>query len=226
MGERATRKVILPLLKNGSLHELLTELAKHPPRQLLNPLFSGICSADEMAKWRAVTAMGVVVPKLADLDMEAARIVIRRMMWSLNDESGGIGWGAPEAMAEVLANHQGLAHEYTHILVAFMREDGFYLEYAPMQIGLMWGVGRLALVQPRLLLEKNVTRYQLPYLDSADRNVRALVAWSLGILKAKEAREKIKNILHDDSKIHLYKDNTLKIFTADHLAQSALANIS
>lgn len=25
--------------------------------------------------------------------MDSARIVMRRLMWSLNDESGGIGWG-------------------------------------------------------------------------------------------------------------------------------------
>jgi hypothetical protein len=95
--------------------------------------------------------MGVTVARLANQDMEAARIVMRRFMWSLNDESGGIGWGAPEAMAECLASHAGLAGEYTKILVSFMREDGFYLELPSLQRGLMWGIGRLAQVRPQLL---------------------------------------------------------------------------
>ena len=30
-------------------------------------------------------------------------------MWTLNDESGGIGWGSPEVMGEILAAHKGLA---------------------------------------------------------------------------------------------------------------------
>jgi len=36
-------------------------------------------------------------------------------MWSLNDESGGIGWGAPEAMGAIMARHTGLADEYANI---------------------------------------------------------------------------------------------------------------
>jgi hypothetical protein len=46
--------------------------------------------------------MGEVMAHLADKDMESARVIMRRLMWSLNDESGGIGWGAPEAMGEIV----------------------------------------------------------------------------------------------------------------------------
>eukprot|EP00362_Geleiidae_sp_MMETSP1317_P000447 CAMPEP_0201284794 /NCGR_PEP_ID=MMETSP1317-20130820/84991_1 /ASSEMBLY_ACC=CAM_ASM_000770 /TAXON_ID=187299 /ORGANISM="Undescribed Undescribed, Strain Undescribed" /LENGTH=71 /DNA_ID=CAMNT_0047606373 /DNA_START=1077 /DNA_END=1289 /DNA_ORIENTATION=- len=56
--------------------------------------------------------------------MEEARIVMRRMLWSMNDESGGIGWGVPEAMAEVMTCNKGLAEEYIHMLISYMREDG------------------------------------------------------------------------------------------------------
>ena len=49
-----------------------------------------------------------VVSRLADSDMEAARVIMRRLMWNLNDESGGIGWGSPEAMGEILAAMVGL----------------------------------------------------------------------------------------------------------------------
>ena len=57
--------------------------------------------------------MGAVVAHLAEKDMESARVVMRRLMCSLNDESGGIGWGAPEAMGEIIASHEGLASELT-----------------------------------------------------------------------------------------------------------------
>jgi len=40
---------------------------------------------------------------------------MRRLMWNLNDESGGIGWGNPEAMGEILACHEALANEYAPI---------------------------------------------------------------------------------------------------------------
>ena len=139
LSQRGLKKQILTLLKEASVETVLKELAQYPPDKLLNPLFSGICHAEEKTKWNSVTAMGETIARLADQDMEAARIVMRRFMWSLNDESGGIGWGVPEAMAECLVNHEDLAEEYTHILVSFMREDGFYLELPVHHQGLMWG---------------------------------------------------------------------------------------
>jgi len=96
---------------------------------VINPLFSFLYNNDEQVRWRTVTAFGAVVAKLADEDMEAARIIMRRLMWNLNDESGGIGWGSPEAMGETLARHEGLAKEYARILLSYARQDGNYLEH-------------------------------------------------------------------------------------------------
>jgi hypothetical protein len=92
-------------------------------------------AGEEKVKCAAVKAMGAVVAKLADHNMEAARIIVRRLMWNLNDESGGIGWGSPEAMGEILARHRGLAGEYAHILISYIREDGNYLENQVLQEG-------------------------------------------------------------------------------------------
>ncbi len=46
---------------------------------------------------------------------------MHRLMWSLNDESGSIGWGVPEAVAEIMANHDGAAEKYAYILVCLRR---------------------------------------------------------------------------------------------------------
>ncbi len=182
VSQRGIKKEILALLSQAELADVLTTLAGYPPEKLLNPLFSGICSVFEKTKWNAVYAMGATVARLAEQDMEAARIVMRRFMWSLNDESGGIGWGTPEAMAECLACHGGLAQEYTQILVSFMREDGFYLELPALQRGLMWGISRLAQVYPERLLAWQAPRYLKPYLKSEDPIVRALAARALARL--------------------------------------------
>jgi hypothetical protein len=220
------RRRILNLLRGDDPVRLLAELRKFPLRKLIAPLFSGICSADERVKWHAVAAMGPTVAALADEDMEAARVVMRRCMWSLNDESGGIGWGVPEAMGEVLAAHAGLAEEYAHILVAFMREDGFYLEYEPLQRGLMWGLARLAQARPELLRRKDAPLYLLSYLDSPDPAVRGLAARALGFLQAEGAAPRLASLLADAAPVRFHEGGEPKTATVSDLARQALAAVT
>ncbi|MCX5877473.1 MAG: HEAT repeat domain-containing protein [Deltaproteobacteria bacterium] len=226
VSQRGIKQEILTLLSQAELNAVLTALAGYSPEKLLNPLFSAICSASEKTKWNAVSAMGATVSRLADQDMEAARIVMRRFMWSLNDESGGIGWGTPEAMAECLVCHKSLAQEYTKILVSFMREDGFYLELPALQRGLMWGLGRLAQARPELLRDWQAPRYLLPYLDSEDPIVRALAARALGLLQVVEAAAKIKQSPDDTTEFSLYVEHRLTTVTAGQLAREALAALA
>jgi hypothetical protein len=219
------KRRLAALLKTAEVEELLAELERLSPSTVVNALFAGICSAHEKTRWNAITAMGPVVAAIADQEMEDARVVMRRFMWSLNDESGGIGWGAPESMGEILANHDGLAEEYTHVLVAFMREDGFYLELPELQRGLMWGIGRLAQEKPDLLHSKKVVNYQLPYLDSKDATVRGLAAWSMGLLKAKEALARLRILQNEEDPVRFLLHRRLTDTTVGILAGEAIAAI-
>jgi len=186
---RALNKYVAGLLKDLSFAEAMARIAQEPPATMLKPLFSCLCSCDEKVKWYAVSAMGRVVSVLADTELEDARVVMRRFMWMLNDESGGIGWGVPEAMGEVMACQPEMAQEFSHILVAFMREDGFYLELPALQRGLMWGLGRLAAcsqLNRDLLIAKDVMKYLPPYLESADLLVQGLAIRAAAILDNKD----------------------------------------
>ncbi len=124
MGTRAIKQQVLNLLKRPDFSAVLAELAQMKEKEVINALFSGLCRSEEQIRWFAVSAMGAAVVRLANKDIEEARVVMRRMLWSLNDESGGIGWGAPEAMAEIMCLHEGLADEYIHMLISYMRPDG------------------------------------------------------------------------------------------------------
>ncbi|MBN1102391.1 MAG: HEAT repeat domain-containing protein [Deltaproteobacteria bacterium] len=141
--------------------------------------------------------MGNMAARLADQDMEEARNVVRRLMWNLNDESGGIGWGFPEAMGEILAQHEGLAGEYTHILVSYTRQDANYLEHQLLQRGLLWAIGRLFRVRPERLRE--ASPHLLHYLGSGDAAVRGLAAERLGEFREPGARHALEGLLTDDA---------------------------
>jgi len=218
---RDLKREVLEILESQDLDQALDELCRLPARQVVNPLFSVLCSSDEQMKWRAVTAMGAVVANLADEDIESARVIVRRLMWQLNDESGGIGWGAPEAIGEILACHEGLAREYANILTSYIKEDGNFLEYEPLQRGAMWGVARLAQVRPNLV--QDTKSYLIQRLESGDATVKGLAALTLGLLGAGEARLQLEDLSGDDTEVHLYLNRKMGVRRVSELAGLALA---
>jgi hypothetical protein len=210
-------------LVEGNLATLEQLSYQIPIRKLVNPVFSFFCDADELVKWRAITLMGLLVARLAGQEMESARVIMRRLMWSLNDESGGIGWGAPEAMGEIMARHEELANEYSVILGSYIREDGNFLEHPMLQRGVLWGIGRLAQEKPYCLNGIDVCLTE--FLDSSDAVHRGFSAWALGNLKSDIAVSKLKNLLKDGGEISFYDDFIIEVITVGHLAKLALSKI-
>ena len=220
---RSLKKKLFDLLNRGVLDEALVEIGRLPPRQIINPLFSFIQSGNEKVKWGAVKVAGLVVSQLAESDLEAARVIMRRLMWNLNDESGGIGWGSPEVMGEILAAHNGLAQEYAHILLSYAREEGNYLELEALQRGLLWGIGRLAEKRPDLV--RGASASLLPHLESQDEVIRGLAARIMGLLQVKEALPRLRNLTQDDSSFVIMIGGNLTTVRVRDLAEEALRSI-
>jgi HEAT repeat protein len=217
---RSLKKKLFELLNQGDLEKALVEISSLPPRQVINPLLSFIQGGNEKVKWGAVKAAGLVVSQLADSDLEAARVIMRRLMWNLNDESGGMGWGSPEVMGEILAAHSGLAQEYAHILLSYAREEANYLEHEGLQRGLLWGIGRLAERRPELA--RGATASILPHLESQDEVIRGLAARIMGLLQVKEARPRLRKMAQDDSSLAIMVGNHLAPVRVKDLAEEAL----
>jgi hypothetical protein len=218
---RFLKQKVLELLKSADFDLALEVLYNWPARQAINPLFSFLYNLDEQIRWRAVTAMGAVVAKLADEDMESARVIMRRLMWNLNDESGGIGWGSPEAMGEILARHEALSEEYHRILLSYVKKDGNFQEHEWMQRGVLWAIGRLSRVRPEQV--KDAGPYIMPYLDSPDDVVRGLAAWIMGLLGVKEARPSLEQLSDDDAEIEIYLGHGLVKRRVKEFAREAMA---
>jgi HEAT repeat protein len=220
LARRNSKHRVLTLLTSSDLDGALQALNRLPARPVINALFSFLLHNDQNVKWRAVTAMGAVVSNLADTDRENAREVMRRLMWSLNDESGSIGWGAPEAMGEIMACHEGLAGEYAHMLISYIREDGNYLEHELLQRGVIWGIGRLAQTRPHLA--KSAVTHLQPYLKAKDAPTRGLTALTLGLLGAEAARPQILMLLQDHIEIQVYLNGAFANPRVSDLAKQAL----
>ncbi|MBC8317458.1 MAG: HEAT repeat domain-containing protein [Desulfobulbaceae bacterium] len=224
MKERQIKKKLQQLLGNNDLDSVLAEMQTFPAKSLIAPLMSCLYQTDEKIKWHTVTLMGLTMKDLACADREAARIVMRRFLWNLNEESGGIGWGMPEALGEIMAETPWLAEEYGHMLVSYMREEN-YLELSALQRGLMWGLGRLAMVNPDLLLKNNADGYMELYLESVDKEVLGLASRNFGILGIQEAAPYIGTFVDIDHPVRLYQDRCIIPTTVGALAREALSRL-
>ena len=130
----------------GVIHQL-------PPLKVVNVLLSLLVTTDEDLKNRVVKALGEVVSRLAEKDIEFARIIIRRLILSVTEESGGIGWNTPEAMGEIMARSEKLAIEYHNILISYTEGGGNELDFEGLQKSVIAGLQRLEKVQPDLVRE-------------------------------------------------------------------------
>ncbi len=217
---RRLKQEVESLLRSEHFANRRSEWLQFPPRRVINPLIAFLCSTDEVVKWRAVTAIGWVVAELADSDMESARTVMRRFIWSLNDESGGIAWGAPESMGQIMAFHAGLAQEYVHILISYIRPDGNPLEYELLERGVLWGLGRLAEVHPDLTADAAL--YAMPYLKSTDPLLRGLAARLMGLLQVDSAVPLLDALADDHTPVTVFLAERLQRLHVSDLALQAL----
>jgi len=213
---RQLKRRTLALLAATDQTAALQELCAIPARQAVNPLFSHLFHADALVRWRAVVAMGAVVDGLARRDIESARVVMRRFIWNLNDESGGIGWGSPECMGEIMARNRCLADEYACLLVSYVRPDMNHLEHPVLQRGVLWAVARLGTVRPTLL--RDAVGHLSSYMNSDDPYLRGLGAWAARVIGDITVASLLKQLAEDHRHINIFNDGQMVTTTVAALA--------
>lgn len=94
-------------------------------KNILRTLSSLLYDSDRLVVWRTIEGLGRVSIKMGEKGLEPLRRLIRQLLWSMNDESGSIGWYAPEAIGEILYNLPSLQGEYLPILVSNLETEPF-----------------------------------------------------------------------------------------------------
>jgi len=219
------RAKIRELLAHKDVEDVLKELGSLPIKRSLNGLLACFYDKDPLVRWKAISVFGKLMGKLAEQDMEQARIMMRRLMWSLNDESGGIGWGAPEAMAEAMYNSRSLADEYMRILLSYIREDGNFLEYPPLRTGALWGLARLSEKYPEMLTQIDASKYIAPYLGDETPEARVYAVIALTNMNQNQYCEQIRDLLKDQTSANIFDGNSLKKVSVAEIAQKALKSL-
>ena len=215
---RNLKEKLTALFSNGVPEEMLAVVCRMPLRKVVNALFPFFYSKDPLHFWQAITAMGAVVSLLAEEDVESARVVMRRLMWNLNDESGGIGWGSAEAMGEIMARNDRMADEYACILVSYINPCGNYIDHPALQQGILWGLGRLA--QDRPHLSAGASEFLVPFLSSPNPSIRGLAARAASSLPCDATKPLLISLSSDNEMISLFVNGRIRERTIGSLAQS------
>ncbi|MBT8393094.1 MAG: hypothetical protein HKP17_03170 [Ignavibacteriaceae bacterium] len=143
----------MEFLRQENFESKLNDIHQLLPMKVVNALLSILVTTDEELRNRVVKSFGEVVSQLAEKDIEVARIVMRRLMLSVTEESGGIGWNTPEAMGEIMARSEQLANEYHKILISYTMGGGNELDFVELQKSVIAGLKRLSEVRPELVEE-------------------------------------------------------------------------
>ncbi len=222
---RTLKCQIAGLLRSEEADKIPEALGSFSRHQVIRVLFSFLCDQDRVTRWRVVATMGYLVALLAEEDLEKARDVVRRLMWILNEESGSSGWGAPEAIAEIMARHDNLAKEYAPIFISYLDPDSNYLENPYLQRDLLYGFARLVRLRSSLLRDHGANNYLSAYLLSEDPIVRGLAVLCVTFLEMKEAAESLKQLLGDRTEIAICLYEKEALTTVSELAREALVKI-
>lgn len=124
---------------------------------LVNPLFACLTEGGDMTD-RAAYALGGVMAKLYEESHEEAKNIVRRFMWHMNEESGNIGWGIPEAFGETLAQCGPLADTFRRVLLHYVYDapegkSTSFCDHAPLRISCYKALSRLLQARPEYVKE-------------------------------------------------------------------------
>jgi hypothetical protein len=109
------------------------------PRRLLRSLYD----PDPEVHWTGVRDLGEWAAEEHGRRPESVVELVRRFAWSLSEESGATGWGAPEATGEVLARVPALVDRFGGLFEGWLAHEEAFLGHEALDAGALWAVGRL-----------------------------------------------------------------------------------
>lgn len=210
-GSTERRRALRRLLDDRDHAGIAIWLADEP--HAVRTLFAALFDTDARRRWRAMEALGRLAGSTARHNPERVRDWIRRILWNMMEESGGLMWHGPEAIGEILAHAPSLIPEYLGPLGSFRREE-------PFEAGTYTALARIAPLAPAALA--TIAPVLLPGLADPDPRIRAHAALALGSIGHDAAWSGIAALKDDDSRVTVYdrESGELRTVTVGEIARS------
>ena len=169
-------------------------------------LFDG----DELIRWRAVKALGW----LAAEDQWLLQKTVPRLVYTMNDDAGQVGWMSAQALGEICAVEPDLVED-------FLPNVFCQIELPVFTVGILWAMGRVAESRPDLV--SCACRDIRPYLADENPTVRGTAAWAAGTNGCREVADDLKLLADDRAELSWYENDKMVRKTVADLAGRALA---
>lgn len=118
------KKDFISLLENLEFETI--EKASLGNKNIFGWIISLSYDKENSISWKAIEAMGHVAKVYVDAgQIEPLRNTIRKLLWSMTDESGGIGWRAAELIGEIIYAEPSLFDDIIPILWSQREEESF-----------------------------------------------------------------------------------------------------
>ncbi len=183
------KKSIQQYLDANDLAAIVALAKEH--KRVLPLLVRSAYDKETLAGWRAIKAVGLVARELVKTDYEFLRETVRKLLWSLSDESGGIGWSAPEMLGEIVAVDPQRFSDIIPLIAGVygIEEDVF-------RPGVVYALGRIAGVSPELVMPYRGTIFSaLSGPDPLTRVYAVRAVKSIWKLERKKNRSIIKGLI-------------------------------
>ena len=221
-------------LKNTILHALemndlpaVVALARSD-RKVLSQLVRLSYDKETLVGWRAILAVGMAARELVKTDPEFLRDACRKLLWSLNDESGGIGWSAPELLGEIVSSDAKRFGDLIPLIA-----EAYWIEGGMFKAGVVCALARISETAPEpVALHQHVIDDALAGPDSLAR-IRALELVDILLTRAGRSalwtegytaslKDRILTLCEDKGESWIYVEDD---FVAKQVGESAIAII-
>ncbi len=203
--------------------EAVVSLAKEN-RKVLSLLVRMAYDKDTLIGWRAIKAIGLSAKALVTTDYDFLRETVRKLLWSLSDESGGIGWASPEILGEILSADPERFSDIIPLIA-----EVYDIEEKVFRPGILYALGKIAEVSPDLIMPfKGLIKRALSEAGEPLTHVFALdllktLKGRLGKEDMNSLTEVMRSLLSDHSEAWVYKNDRFISVEIDEYARSFLS---
>jgi len=193
-------------------------------RKMMSALIRLAYDKETLEGWRAIKAVGVVAREIVKSDPVFLRETCRKLLWSLTDESGGIGWAAPELLGEIVSADPSRYSDIVPLIA-----EAYFVEEDVFRSGVVYALARIAETAPARVLGQQ--RVVISSLVDKDPLVRYFSLRLTGLLweeasrsntwtieYRRKVRETVSQLKNDMSDAWIYEGQDFKSVLVKDLA--------